>query len=334
MSLKIIREDITRVKADAIVNPTDAFYSGSGGTDKRVHKAAGELLDQYCAYLPKLEVGKAEITSSYGMENTNYIIHTRGPEYIDGKHNERQLLEDCYRNSLELALKKKCKSVAMPLISTGTFGYPVKEAMKVANAVISDFILDNDMDVYLLVYKIEAFDISMKLYNDIKDYLSENGIFDNPYEEEEYRLMQRRNRSNMSSVVDIYSKPNAYNPIEKGFEKNYVEDESFNECLRRFISEKNMVESDVYKGANITKQAFNKIYNEGSIPKKNNVLALALGLKLNVYETEELLNKAGYSFEHDKTDYIVKYLIQHNEYNVDKVNDYLQAEYLPKLGSK
>ena len=116
---------------------------------------------------------------------------------------------------------------------------------------------------------------------------------------------------------------------------NFVEDESFNDCLRRIIREKNLIESDVYKRANLTKQAFNGIYNEGKVPKKNNVLALCIGLRLNIDEADDFVKKAGYSFSvGNKHDYIVRYFIENEDYNIYKINEILINEDLPYLGSK
>ncbi|MDO4198419.1 MAG: macro domain-containing protein, partial [Erysipelotrichaceae bacterium] len=223
MPLEIIREDIRRVKVDAIVNPTDENYSGSGGTDYKVHKAAGERLDEEVSRLPKLNVGDARITSSFSMDNTFYIIHTRGPIYIDGKHNEDKLLRRCYENCLRIVKEKKLQSVALPLISTGTFGFPLKEAMKIASNVITDFIFDNDIYVYLLVYNRQAFDISKKFHQDIKDYLKDNGVDEEDYYDEKEYIGYRRSRRNIKD-----NNPVVYNPIDDNFMDDYENTESFN----------------------------------------------------------------------------------------------------------
>lgn len=327
MPFQIIREDITRVKVDAIVNPTDEFYSHSGGTDKRIHDVAG---DELCIELRKhgcLSVGDALITSSFNMNNCKYIIHTVGPVYVDSSYNKEKLLRRCYRKVLECALDNNIESIAMPLISSGSFGFPKKYALKLASDVITDFIYEHELDVYLLVYDKEAFDISNSLYRDIHDYLEDNGIYDEV----------RSYRPSMS--FGFMSKPASLdeecNPDREFSFVDFVEDESFNDCLRRIIREKNLIESDVYKRANLTKQAFNGIYNEGKVPKKNNVLALCIGLRLNIDEADDFIEKAGYSFSNgNKHDYIVRYFIEHEIYDVFKINEILIHEDLPYLGSK
>lgn len=327
MPFQIIREDITRVKVDAIVNPTDEFYSHSGGTDKRIHDVAGDELYIELRKHGCLGVGDALITSSFNMNNCKYIIHTVGPVYADSSYNKEKLLRRCYRKVLECALDNNIESIAMPLISSGSFGFPKKYALKLASDVITDFIYEHELDVYLLVYDKEAFDISNSLYRDIHDYLEDNGIYDEV----------RSYRPSMS--FGFMSKPASLdeecNPDREFSFVDFVEDESFNDCLRRIIREKNLIESDVYKRANLTKQAFNGIYNEGKVPKKNNVLALCIGLRLNIDEADDFIEKAGYSFSRgNKHDYIVRYFLENGIYDVYKINEILINEDLPYLGSK
>lgn len=332
MPFQIIREDITRVKVDAIVNPTDDAYTHLGGSDKRIHDVAGEELYTECKRHGSLNVGDVCITSSFNMKNCKYIIHTFGPIYVDGKHNEEELLIGCYENVLRCAVDNNIESIAIPLISTGSFNYPKKDALRVATNVITNFIYDNELDVYLLVYDKEAFDISNSLYRDIHNYLEDNGIYD------EVRAHRSRVPSKAFGFMSmpVGSSLSEHEVLDEEFSfVDFVEDESFNDCLRRIIREKNLIESDVYKGANLTKQAFNGIYNEGKVPKKNNVLALCIGLRLNIDEADDFIEKAGYSFSRgNKHDYIVRYFLENGIYDVYKINEILINEDLPYLGSK
>lgn len=329
MPFQIIREDITRVKVDAIVNPTDDAYTHLGGTDMRVHGAAGDELYKECKRHGSLNVGDVCITSSFNMKNCKYIIHTFGPYYVDGEHNEGYLLRRCYENVLRCAVDNNIESIAIPLISTGSFNYPKKDDLRVATNVITDFIYEHELDVYLLVYDKEAFDISNSLYRDIHNYLEDNGIYD---EVRSYRPSKAFGFMSMP----VGSSLSEHEVLDEEFSfVDFVEDESFNDCLRRIIREKNLIESDVYKGANLTKQAFNGIYNEGKVPKKNNVLALCIGLRLNIDEADDFIEKAGYSFSRgNKHDYIVRYFIENEIYDVYKINEILINEDLPYLGSK
>ena len=329
MPFQIIREDITRVRVDAIVNPTDDEYTHLGGTDKRIHDVAGDKLYIECKKYGSLSVGDVVVTSSFNMENCKYIIHTFGPIYVDGKHNEEELLIGCYGNVLRCAVDNNIESIAIPLISTGSFRYPKKDALRVATDVITDFIYEHELDVYLLVYDKEAFDISNSLYRDIHNYLEDNGIYD---EVRSYRPSKAFCFMSMPAGSSL----SEHEVLDKEFSfVDFVEDESFNDCLRRLIREKNLIESDVYKRTNLTKQAFNGIYNEGKVPKKNNVLALCIGLRLNIDEADDFIEKAGYSFSRgNKHDYIVRYFIENEIYDVYKINEILINEDLPYLGSK
>lgn len=338
MPLQIIREDITKAKVDAIVNPTDSHFSHAGGTDKRIHDEAGIELANACNKLAPLNISETVITSSFKMDNCKYIIHTFGPVYIDGYHKEDIQLKKCYENVLECAKENGIESIAIPLISTGTFGYPKKQAMKVATTVITEFIYENEMDVYLLVYDKEAFDISTKLYRDVKNYLADNGIFDSGEEENEF-LENKRNANLYNDQCIEYLQPEILArvmSVDESFSfDDFKEDESFNECLRRLIAKQRLTETEVYKNSNLTKQAFNGIYNEGKTPKKNNVLALCIGLKLNIDDAEDFIEKAGYAFTRgNKHDYIVRYFIENEIYDIHKINSLLIHEDLTYLGSK
>lgn len=323
MPLEIIRDDITKIRVDCIVNPTDEYYSGLGGADAKIHEACGPRLYEKCASLLPLATSEVCLTDSYDLKTCKYIMHTVGPRYSSGSRKELRELEKCYENILYKAIELKMESIAMPLISAGSFGFPSKKAFNVAINTITDFLYDNDLFVYLLVYDNESFDISRKLYHDIKDYLSDHG----------FKLDERLNVIGGKSVEDAraYLNPKT---LKANFLDNYKEDESFNECLRRLIKEKGLYEKDVYKNANLTKQAFNGIYNENNIPKKGNVLALAISLKLDIDETIDFIEKAGYSFGRTKQDYIVKYFIENERYDIYELNEFLLSQDLPYLGSK
>ena len=343
MALEIIREDITRVKVDAIVNPTDEYYTGLGGTDGRIHEAAGIKLREACDRLPSLSAGECIVTDSFNMDNCRYIIHTVGPVYVNGHHNEAVTLARCYISVLREAVNLNVKSIALPLISTGTFGYPKKEALSIATRVIREFLYDYELDVYLLVYDREAFDISRELYDDVDDYLSDYGFelesdYGNIYADAEERPVSIEDYELLNCECKAEPSLRRPEPFRKsfnpGFMKDYVEDESFNDCLRRFISEKHKTEKDVYTASNLSKQAFNGIYNNKSVPKKGNVLALCIGLQLDIDEALEFVEKAGYSFGYSKQDYIVRYFIENERYDIFEINYFLMSEDLPYLGSK
>lgn len=175
MSLQIIRNDITKVECDAIVNAANSTLLGGGGVDGAIHKAAGRKLLLECMKLGGCKVGQAKITGGYNL-HCKYVIHTVGPKWRGGKNGERELLENCYKNSLALAKENNCESVAFPLISSGVYGYPVNDAFKVAVDTVADFLMHNDMLVYIVVYNKNALVAGSKLFTDIAQYIDENYV--------------------------------------------------------------------------------------------------------------------------------------------------------------
>lgn len=166
MPLQIIRNDITKVECDAIVNAANSTLLGGGGVDGAIHKAAGRGLLLECMKLGGCKVGQAKITKGYHLP-CKYVIHTVGPKWKGGYNNEKELLESCYKNSLALAKENNCESVAFPLISSGVYGYPMNEAFKVAVDTVAEFLMNNDMLVYIVVYNKNALAVGSKLFTDI-----------------------------------------------------------------------------------------------------------------------------------------------------------------------
>ncbi len=175
MALEIVRNDITKMKVDAIVNAANKSLLGGGGVDGSIHRAAGPGLLAECKTLGGCETGSAKITGAYELP-AKYVIHAVGPRWIDGSHGEREQLVSCYRESLALAKTAGCETVAFPLISSGIYGYPKDQALRIAIDTISEFLLENDMTVFIVIFDKKAFRISEKLFADIKEYIDDDYV--------------------------------------------------------------------------------------------------------------------------------------------------------------
>ncbi|MBO5001685.1 MAG: O-acetyl-ADP-ribose deacetylase, partial [Prevotella sp.] len=175
MPLQIVRNDITKMKVDAIVNAANSSLLGGGGVDGCIHRAAGPELLAECKTLGGCETGSAKITGA-GKLPCKYVIHAVGPRWLGGKRGERDQLISCYRTSLALAKDKKCETVAFPLISSGIYGYPKDQALRIAIDTISEFLLENDMTVYIVIFDKKTYQISEKLFSDIAEYIDDNYV--------------------------------------------------------------------------------------------------------------------------------------------------------------
>ena len=323
MPLQIVRNDITKMKVDAIVNAANKSLLGGGGVDGCIHRAAGPELLAECKLLNGCETGSAKVTKGYHLP-CMYVIHAVGPRWIDGNHREKELLESCYTTSLRLAKEYGCKSIAFPLISSGIYGYPKDQALRIAVEQIRKFLLDNEMMVYLVIFDRKAYEISDKLYSDIATYIDDRYVdehsdsisfqkvrfigFENECLKEE---SVPRSSANQKSIQDWL------NDI----------DESFSEMLLRKIDESGMSDAECYKKANIDRKLFSKIRSDKLYkPSKPTVIAFALALELSLEEMQDMLAKAGFTLSHSsKFDLIIEYFVKLGNYNVYEINEALFA---------
>ena len=322
MSLYIIRNDITKMKVDAIVNAANSSLLGGGGVDGAIHYAAGPGLLKECMTLGGCDTGDAKITGAYKLP-CKYVIHTVGPIWYGGNHGEKELLRSCYTKSLEIAKEKDCESVAFPLISSGVYGYPKDKALRVAMDAIADFLLTCDMTVYMVMFDKAAMTISKKLFSDIKQYIDEEYV-----EEREIRYSRHRNMPEvMASYCQeaVYSK--AIKPKESLDDMVSKLDESFSQMLLRKIDELGMTDSECYKKANIDRKLFSKIRGDVNYkPSKPTAIAFAIALELDLRETEDMLKKAGFALSRsNKFDMIIQYFIINGNYNIHEINEALFA---------
>ena len=326
MLLQIVRNDITKMEVDAIVNAANSSLLGGGGVDGCIHRAAGPELLAECKTLGGCETGSAKITKGYRLP-CKYVIHAVGPRWRDGKHGEREKLISCYRTSLALAKEHGCETVAFPLISSGIHGYPKDQALKVAIDTISDFLLENDMTVYIVIFDRKAYQIGEKLFSDIAAYIDDNYVDEHTdSRSEQSRRMQMLSDEPEEETFGAPLAPMAASAKTLDDALSQI-DESFSEMLLRKIDEKGMTDAQCYKKANIDRKLFSKIRSDRLYkPSKPTALAFAIALELPLDETKEMLMKAGFALSHsNKFDIIIEYFIEHGNYNIFEINEALFA---------
>ena len=338
MPLQLVRNDITDMKVDAIVNAANETLLGGGGVDGAIHRTAGPKLLHECRTLGGCRIGQAKITRGYRLP-AKYVIHTVGPVWQGGGHGERELLISAYRSSLELAVKYHCESVAFPLISSGVYGYPKDQVLRVAVDTIGDFLLQHDLTVYLVIFDRASYTIGGKLFANIAAYI------DDRYVEEHSDLLLEQNRRAqfLARSLPLFESDAAVAPVaapSKAVPASLEDalgqiDESFSQMLLRKIDEKGMTDAQCYKKANIDRKLFSKIRSDIYYkPSKPTALAFAVALELPLAEARDLLLKAGFAFSHaSKFDIIVEYFIAQENYNIFEINEALFAFDQSLLGS-
>lgn len=328
MPLQIVRNDITKMPVDAIVNAANSSLLGGGGVDGCIHRAAGPKLLAECRTLGGCQTGDAKITNAYDLP-CNYVIHAVGPIWKGGQFHERELLTSCYENSLALAKEKHCETIAFPLISSGIYGYPKAQALKVAIDAISAFLMENDMTVYIVIFDKAAYRISSKLFSDIASYIDDHYVETHINKTSEVMRRQKQfQEMDLCESISLLEPSNV--PLSKAAtleDALQQMDESFSEMLLRKIDESGMTDSQCYKKANIDRKLFSKIKNDKYYkPSKPTVLAFALALELPLPEIQDMLMRAGFALSHSsKFDVIVEYFILKQNYSIYEINEALFA---------
>ena len=349
MPLFFLNQDITLMKTDAVVNAANPELTMGGGVCGAIFRAAGpEKMSRACASLAPIATGSAVITPGFDLP-ARFVIHTAGPVYRRLRAGAcREKLRSCYLNSLALAEKSGCESIAFPLISSGIYGYPREEALRVAEDSIREYLRDHEMEVYLLLREKGTTD--PELMARVRAYL--DSLLPDEAPSSAYLQSMRADFDSCAS----YAKPSApkaakapRKPNQSVWEASEQEtatipaglesrifnlDESFSETLLHLIDAKGRKDVDVYKRANLDRKLFSKIRSgKGYMPSKRTALALAISLELNLKETEDLLERAGYALSHSqKFDVIVEYFILNQIYDLYLINETLFQYDQPLLG--
>lgn len=392
MPFTIVRQDITRMNVDAIVNAANPQLAMGGGVCGAIFEAAGPAqLQAACDKVAPIETGGAAITPGFALP-AQFVIHAAGPVYYqqDAAESER-LLRSAYTESLALAAENDCASIAFPLISSGIFGYPKADALRVATCSIGDFLETHEMDVYLAIYDQAAFELSEQLLGEVESYIDQNYV-DEHFIERSARLSRFARPLRSKAVAD---KPETAGAIPSS-DANEAEaiaeeatfdgalsadflsdfgsstladipvicadaaiaessmlafdaapaptgldavienlDEPFNATLLRLIDAKGKTDVEVYKRANISRKLFSKIRTgKGYTPGKRTIIALAIALELTLEETNDLLERAGYTLSHSQLfDVIVEFFIVRSKYDIFEINEVLFKYDQPLLGA-
>lgn len=401
MSFKIVRNDITKMNTEAIVNTANELPTANSGCDLAVYKAAGydELLSYRKEHIGRVPEGEVFITPGFNLK-AKYIIHAVSPYFTDGKSGEEEKLRGCYRKSLELALEKGITSIAFPLISTGSFGYPKEEGMRIAVDEIHAFLMKHTMEVYLVVFDKKTTGLAQRISSDLETYIDENYVDEKVNEEYSFHDVQpmnnaagisfgsrpipdrdvsltgvskrrrrreysekcrdikpldianesapstskRKQRTSKKNIHGIDADFQAFHDAEEdSYDAKDYDDEiddlesrlsermkhlsdTFSEYLLFLIKQKGLTNAEVYNRAIVDKKVFSKIKNNPDYhPKKITALCLCIGAELNLDESKDLLQRAGYALSPcDKTDIIFSYFIEHGIYDMIELDIQLE----------
>lgn len=326
MPLTLIRQDITKIPVDAIVNAANTRLAMDGEVSGAIFRAAGaDQLQAAADKVSPVETGHAAITPGFNLP-AKYVIHAVGPIYREAAPDQsRQLLRSAYTESLRLAVANHCQSIAFPLISSGIYGYPKEQALAVATSAITDFLADHELDVYLTIFDQASFVVSQDLLGSIASYIDQHYVDAQP---------DRRRRTLPDDELAAYpaQAPLSQEPLDQLVN---TLDDFFATALFHFIDARHLTDPAVYKRANLDRRLFSKIRsNPDYVPSKRTAIALAIALHLTLAEANDLLQRAGYTLStSQKLDVIIMYFIGRKNYDVYRINEVLFSYDLPLLGS-
>ena len=348
MALHIVRNDITNMKVDIIVNTANPEPIVGAGTDAMIHEKAGPQLLEARRQIGRIRPGCNAVTRAFGLD-ARYVIHAVGPKWHGGLLGEEQILRACYKNALIRAESLLCRSIAFPLISAGTYGFPREKALNIATQVIGEFLAEHDMDVYLVVFNQEVYKLSESLFRDVASYIDQHYV--DEAEAWARRENFRRPRGGLGATEEWREQTGALPPLGEMVMAECAPmprpsmappkkaaapiarpqslsqllmhtDAGFSETLLKLIDKSGKKDSDVYNKANVSRQHFSKIRNNPDYkPTKPTALAFAIALELDMEQTRDLIGRAGYALTRSsKFDVIIMYFIENRNYNLHDIN--------------
>jgi len=351
MPFQIIRNDITKMQVDAIVNTANPKPGYGGGIDTAVYEAAGvaKLLKKR-REIGEIMPGDSVITDGYDLP-AKYIIHTVGTFWRGGKSGEEEIIRSCYKSIFKTAVENKIDSLAIPLLASGSYGFPKGIALRIALSEIESFMSENEMELYLVVFDEKSVSLSAELYGDIDEYINDNYVEEKSREEyldrpsRSGRTESLRSLRTMTEDFDDLGEETTYGHIldesnAPGAARSLDDvisdlDKTFMELVFSFAEERGMTDVEVQKKANVDRKAFSKLKcGTTKNPSKATALALAVALELNLDEAKDLLSRAGYALSPcNRQDLIVQYFIERKVYDIFAINIALFEHGEQTLGS-
>ncbi|WP_031555417.1 macro domain-containing protein [Lachnospira multipara] len=351
MPFQIVRNDITKMQVDAIVNTANPMPGYGAGIDSAVYEAAGK--DKLLAKRHEIGAiykGTSVITDGYNL-SAKFIIHTVGTAWQGGKAGEEDIIRKCYRSVFDVAVNNNISSLAIPLLASGSYGFPKGIALRIALSEIEAFMSESDMDIYLVVFDEKSVSLSSELYGDIDEYINDNYVEEKNQEEypdsngRNERVVQR-SESFAGGLASNGAAP-TFSKANKAARKDEEEmlsdvclsapileeerslddvvnnlDKTFMELVFSFADAKGLTDVEVQKKANLDRKAFSKLKcGTTKNPSKSTALALAVALELNLDDTKDLLSRAGLALSPcSKQDVIVQYFIEKKAYDIYEIN--------------
>ena len=321
MPFHLIRQDITKMDVDVVVNAANEQLQPGGGVCGAIYKAAGYTeLQEATNQIGYCPVGETVVTPAFQL-HAKYIFHTVGPIWQGGLQNEAEKLASCYETALQTAHALQCESIAFPLISSGIYGYPKEQAYDIASLTIQTFLQTHELTVYLVLFDRASIFGATSWKDELLEYIDDNYV--NEAEKEPYnatRFSALKFEEPMEQSIQYSVQAEEQYAID--FEK--LED-TFQQRLFRWIDSKQLNEVDVYKKANLTRKHFSKIRsNINYQPKKTTAIALAIALELSIDDTLDLLRCAGYTLSPSKRfDIIIRHFIERGNYSIFTINEAL-----------